>query len=344
MITVCAKFGKARETFTVSPTMTIYQLKCLLMGRTNVLQHRQKLLGLSLKAGGPLTDEAALADVKSKGGGKRSRDGGAPPALEFIMMGTPESDIFVDPSEMSDLPQVVDDFDLPLGAEWSRELSNRSLLQAYISSTKINIMNELRAGKPLLVLDLDHTILDFSRKAVVSGEGVEQLKRPFMDYFLRTCYEHYDLAVWSQTSWRWLEVKLVELGLCTSPHFKISFVLDKTSMFKIKTVVKGKEKEAAVKPMELIWSNLPGFDATNTVHVDDLKRNFALNPNEGIQVEGWYRNKGMAGDVVLRDLAGYLVELATKMGGKFDKVNKRRWKEGLTLHDDDDDEKQQGKK
>ena len=46
-------------------------------------------------------------------------------------------------------------------------------------------------------------------------------------------------------------MKLVELGLCTSPHYKISFVLDKTSMFKIKTVVKGKEKEAAVKPMEV---------------------------------------------------------------------------------------------
>ena len=26
-------------------------------------------------------------------------------------------------------------------------------------------------------------------------------------------YPHYDIVIWSQTHWRWLETKLVELGM-----------------------------------------------------------------------------------------------------------------------------------
>jgi ubiquitin-like domain-containing CTD phosphatase 1 len=77
------------------------------------------------------------------------------------------------------------------------------------------------AVKPLLVLDLDHTLLDFSSKTLardgsthVVGQGMAAvMKRPYMDEFLTSCYQYYDLVVWSQTSWRWLETKLTELGM-----------------------------------------------------------------------------------------------------------------------------------
>lgn len=48
----------------------------------------------------------------------------------------------------------------------------------------------------------------------------EQMKRPHMDAFLTAVYEYYDLAIWSQTSWRWLELKLTELGFLSNPNYR----------------------------------------------------------------------------------------------------------------------------
>lgn len=71
------------------------------------------------------------------------------------------------------------------------------------------------------MLDLDHTLLDFSSKQLTengttamqigsSDDAVaNKLKRPYMDEFLAWTYKYYDLVVWSQTSWRWLEVCFV---------------------------------------------------------------------------------------------------------------------------------------
>lgn len=36
-------------------------------------------------------------------------------------------------------------------------------------------------------------------------------------------YKDFDICVWSQTSWRWLELKLTELGILTNPNYQISF-------------------------------------------------------------------------------------------------------------------------
>ena len=91
-------------------------------------------------------------------------------------------------------------------------------LKKFTAQTPVHVMNAPREGKPLLVLDLDHTLLDFSSKTLqqdqstrIPGQGLAAaMKRPFMDDFLVKCYQHYDLVVWSQTSWRWLETKLIE--------------------------------------------------------------------------------------------------------------------------------------
>ncbi|GMH46813.1 hypothetical protein TrRE_jg6887, partial [Triparma retinervis] len=77
-----------------------------------------------------------------------------------------------------------------------------------------------------------------------------------MDDFLAAIYPHYDIVIWSQTSWRWLEVKLTELGFLTSSRWKVGFVLDKTSMFKVRGIVKGRDKEHSVKPLQLIWTKM----------------------------------------------------------------------------------------
>jgi ubiquitin-like domain-containing CTD phosphatase 1 len=54
-----------------------------------------------------------------------------------------------------------------------------------------------------------------------------------MDHFLSELYPHYDIAIWSQTGWRWLELKVTELGMMTHATYKICFVLDKSNMFKV---------------------------------------------------------------------------------------------------------------
>eukprot|EP00596_Hydrurales_sp_CCMP1899_P009139 CAMPEP_0119037610 /NCGR_PEP_ID=MMETSP1177-20130426/6066_1 /TAXON_ID=2985 /ORGANISM="Ochromonas sp, Strain CCMP1899" /LENGTH=169 /DNA_ID=CAMNT_0006999115 /DNA_START=890 /DNA_END=1399 /DNA_ORIENTATION=- len=45
-----------------------------------------------------------------------------------------------------------------------------------------------------------------------------------------------------------------------------------------------------VKPLHIIWSKCPIWSAQNTLIVDDLERNFVLNPQAGVLVSGYYRH------------------------------------------------------
>lgn len=223
----------------------------------------------------------------------------------------------MDPCDRDDLPEVLDDLDadfLTLSAEWHRSRRNAATLEKFTRNTEINWITPRRPGKALLVLDLDHTLLDFSRH---DANPSARAKRPHLNAFLASSYEHYDLVIWSQTSWRWLEVKLTELGLLAHAHFKICFVLDKTSMFSIVSRRRdGAEFKHAVKPLQLIWAKVEGWDASNTVHVDDLSRNFALNPKAGIKCRAYHRaTADAANDVELPLLAAYLAKIATAPEG-----------------------------
>ena len=118
---------------------------------------RQKFLGL-VKGKVP-GDEVKLGDLAFKG----------KPPYKFTLMGTPDSQLFVDPADRDDLPEVFDDFDLDFtsfSTHWHRSRRNADNLEKFTKSTTINLINAPRPGKPLLVLDLDHTLLDFSRHEV----------------------------------------------------------------------------------------------------------------------------------------------------------------------------------
>ena len=45
-----------------------------------------------------------------------------------------------------------------------------------------------------------------------------------------------------------------------------------------------------VKPLHLIWSKRPHWGKQNTVIVDDLERNFVLNPESGVLISAFYRH------------------------------------------------------
>ena len=108
-ITMIAKYGKQKiELPNLAPSTTIAALKEMLRDQTGILPKRQKMIGLKSTGGGPVTDETMLSNLKQKKAGDLIH--------QFILMGTPEEQIFVDPSDKNDLPSVIDDFDFDFNA------------------------------------------------------------------------------------------------------------------------------------------------------------------------------------------------------------------------------------
>ena len=54
----------------------------------------------------------------------------------------------------------------------------------------------------------------------------------------------------------------------------------------------GTKVQHHVKPLQIIWSKFPDrWGSHNTVHIDDLSRNFALNLDNGLQCTAYHRKK-----------------------------------------------------
>ena len=127
LVTLVAKFGKERvitlDNLDGNAT-TIGQVKQLLQFQTNILPKRQKLVGLVALQGGArgVHDDLLLSGLKVKNNNNNNNNNATTVIKhQFILMGTPEQDIFVDPSERDDLPDVLDDFGLEFNAgsdEW----------------------------------------------------------------------------------------------------------------------------------------------------------------------------------------------------------------------------------
>jgi len=93
---------------------------------------------------------------------------------------------------------------------------------------------------------------------------------------------------------------------------QISFVLDKTCMFTVFTERDAKPYTHSVKALQIIWNHFPRFGPKNTIHVDDLSRNFALNPTEGLKIHAFknaHTAEAMA-DRELEKLSRYMVHIA----------------------------------
>lgn len=156
-------------------------------------------------------------------------------------------------------------------------------------------------------------------------------------------YQEYDIAFWSQTHWSYVEMKLTEMGILTSKNFKVSFCLDKSSMFSITSNHKGKTKKHEVKPLAFIWKKFDQFHSKNTVHIDDLSRNFVLNPKNGIPIKAFKQAViSREKDDELKYLKDYLMKIlihtddVTKVRKKkkiflikFKKYDHRDWKKIL---------------
>ncbi|KAM9957526.1 hypothetical protein ACTFIR_009633 [Dictyostelium discoideum] len=305
-ITIKTKWNGKEYKVLISKSSTVFDLKRQLETMTNVLSKRQKILGLS--KGKQPTDEMIIESLSIQDN------------HSIIMMGTPESNIIADvPKTSGDTDEVFNDFEfdyIPDSDEISHIEKNKNQLLAMIErSNDISLINDPRPNKKLLVLDLDHTILDFK------DQDVENMKRPHLEEFLVQSYQHYDIGIWSQTSWKWIEIKLTELGLLTNPRFKICFVMDQTLMFKVTTyrTINGKERTKIkhnVKALEVIWKHQhlgKFFSMKNTLHVDDLSKNFAMNPKNGVHVPPFkIKDAKKYGDNVLFHLTKYLKSISNE--------------------------------
>lgn len=72
----------------------------------------------------------------------------------------------------------------------------------------------------------------------------------------------------------------------------------------------GKPFKHEVKALGIIWSKFKNYSALNTIHVDDLARNFAMNPANGLRVHAYKNSKRATGDRELLFVSRYLLQLA----------------------------------
>lgn len=280
---------------------TVGAIKAALEEKTGVAPMDQKLIGMGVK----LTNATAqdgnvkLCDIPLK-----SKNG----IVAITLMGTPQVELIEQQAkEFEQLSfqnkQVLNDLNFgnltPATREWKK-------LHDFSMKVEMQFLTPPRPGKKLLILDLDHTLMHFDSKDEGAGTApnpnsnilnqnhntyvsthndafCNTMKRPYMDYFLTSVYPYYDIAIWSQTHWKWIEIKLTELGIIPNRGYKICFILDKSSMFKI-------PPSGYVKPIHIIWSKFGNiWNKSNTVHVDDMERNFVLNKQTGILCTPFYR-------------------------------------------------------
>ncbi|KAF5387568.1 hypothetical protein D9757_006525 [Collybiopsis confluens] len=221
------------------------------------------------------------------------------PGKKFTLLGTPEGNEMKDPSKLENLPDVINDFDVDVAkdpaarAKYQTDQRNIRKVKEMTEKLNINIIHPLREGKKLAVLDIDYTILD--TKPLTSGSlPPAECARPGLHEFLEAIYPYYDSFAYahtlrSQTSWVWLETKLVELEMIgANRNYQISFGDDtRTSMFTVFTERDGKPWQHHVKALQIVWNHFPQLSAKNTIHVDDLGRNFALNPQSGLKIHAF---------------------------------------------------------
>ncbi|KAI6028562.1 HAD-like domain-containing protein [Pisolithus orientalis] len=304
-------FSWAGKTFSLdlAESDRVYDLKAALLSLTNVPPERQKILGLV--RGKLPSDEGRISDLRIT------------PGKNFILVGTShlETKSKTPPVKLESLPDVVNDLDVDV----TGKPSSCSEFEKQRRNSKSNLINPLREGKRLLVLDLDYTILD--TKPLTSGSlPPAECARPGLHEFLE---DHIPILRYMHlTTWVWLEAKLVELGMIGSTR-AYEVILDKTCMFTVFTERNGQPYTHHVKPLQIIWNKFPQFSAKNTIHVDDLSRNFALNPDEGLKIHAFkhaHMEQAQA-DRELEKLARYMVHIASI--DDFRTVNHKDWKRTL---------------
>uniref|UniRef100_A0A1B6HKL0 Ubiquitin-like domain-containing CTD phosphatase 1 n=1 Tax=Homalodisca liturata TaxID=320908 RepID=A0A1B6HKL0_9HEMI len=303
--------GNEYEVDSLSENDTVGTLKDAIYKKTGVRPERQKLLNLKFKGKMPENDcQLSLLKIK--------------PGFKIMMMGSLEEDIADASTPPEDLPEVFDDFDIEDEEEVAIESKDVYLAKVdkRIREYDVKLLNEPRPGKKLLVLDIDYTLFDHRS---VAETGYE-LMRPYLHEFLTSAYKDYDIAIWSATSMKWIERKMELLGVSNNNAYKIIFYLDYLAMISVHTPKYG---VVQVKPLGVIWGKFPQYTPANTIMFDDIRRNFLMNPNNGLRIRAFRQaHINRTSDKELLKLAKYLKEIAHLED--LCSVNHRNWEKLVT--------------
>ncbi len=129
---------------------------------------------------------------------------------------------------------------------------------------------------------------------------------------------------------KWIELKMSELGLSSNPAFTLSFYVCSRAMLSVMAKRRPSEDFETlcdVKPLPVLWALLEGrYGPSNTIHVDDISRNFLLNPAQGLKIPPFKNaHQTRASDRVLWALGRYLINLVEVHGEDFSGVSHRGW-------------------
>jgi len=303
------KWRKDNLQFCISADTTLGDLKKNIEFRTHVPKKRQKIVGIRGKP--KQGDETLLSALKFK---------------KLMLIGNPDSMLLKEytakekkqaAEQLIDDQDIPDDADLPIAA---REVTVRKLKRRMAEYAWPKLLNKPRVGKKLLVLDIDYTLFDHRSPS----SSATLLGRPHLHAFLAAAYKSYDIVIWSATSMRWVEIKMKELGVLANPAYKIVCLMDILAMVTVKT---DKYGVFNCKPLAMIWDKHEGYHLRNTIMFDDLRRNFILNPQNGLRIRPC-RNMTdpaiRAADHELLHLSEYLAAIAPL--ADLSKLNHSKWK------------------
>ncbi|CAH9140193.1 unnamed protein product [Cuscuta epithymum] len=200
---------------------------------------------------------------------------------------------------------------------------NDKSLRCLIENYQITILNPCRRGKKLLVLDIDHTLSDHTTS--------EDPMRPYLHEFLSVTYAKYDIIIWSASRMKKIKSKLEQLGVINSPNYNIVTLLDRKAMLMTSNIIKDRDSGRSFttcKPLHLIWAKFSEFyDPRNTIMVDDMEKNFKMNPQNGLTIKAFWKHN-YANDEELCKLAQYL--LAISEHDDLSSLDHKCWEKYLT--------------
>ena len=198
-------------------------------------------------------------------------------------------------------------------------------LQRRIAAAKHRPLRPPRVGAKLLVLDIDYTLYDH----VSAASNLEQLTRPHLHDFLARAYaSNYDIVIWSATGMRWVERKMEEMGVLRGGAYEVLALVDHASMVTVGPMA-GRQSVFDCKPLAYLWAHYPAFNAQNTIMLDDLRRNFVMNPQNGLRIRPFRNGPTSREDDELFRLAGYLEAIAGLDGEAFAALDHSRWERHL---------------
>ncbi|VDN12220.1 unnamed protein product, partial [Dibothriocephalus latus] len=331
--------GKLFVVSHLSSEMTVLDVKKKLYELTRVPPENQKLLGLSAVSAKVVSDDLAIQYLNIK------------PSTKIMLIGSTEEAITIVKAADSVVPDSIDDFDLTEeDLETFQRPENLEKVQKRSGTYKFIQISEMRPGKRLLVLDIDYTIFDH----LTPAESAKLLMRPYLYEMLTRAYVNYDIAIWSATSMTWILAKIGQMNLIPKsiidtvrqqqvesrslaqtpnspsniPHyetdlpFKICLLVDSGAMISVYLEEHGVKE---VKPLAVIWNRFQQYGPQNTIMFDDVRRNFAMNPQSGLRIHS-YRDAHVnySTDKELLYLADYL-DLIALLEPDFTKLNHHKW-------------------